>query len=274
MNREEIKKILELLEKGVISSEEALDLIQALDNSDKTNANKKYSNNKKEDLESLVNRVVESAREISRKGQEFIDGLEFPEFTKSSKFKNKETELETLEQLEGLESLKVEINHGNLKVRNSKDHQFKIQSEIFYTDSLKEVVTLHEYEIKDNLLEINSSIDDKILPYSHVNYTIFIPKSLKDLSIKSINSSLFVADCELESLHLESVNGRLSIKDSKINKVFGETVNGTIILENNEAENLQGKSVNGDIIAQNLTVSEYNLSSVHGELKIKGTVFS
>lgn len=270
MNREEIQKILELLEKGIITKEEALELIEALKKEEPRASEEARKG--REDLDSLVEKLVESAKRMGKKGQDLFDrifdNLEIPDFGESN-LKVKKTEEEILEELKDLNHLKVKINNGNLKIKPSKDENFNLQAEVYYSDSFDEDLEFYDWSFEEGCLTIHHLLEDREFLRNHINFILEIPTSLKELEMESVNSSLFVSDIHLEDLNLKSVNGRLGIYESVMNNLTAETVNGTLILEGLKAEKIVGKSINGDVTANELTVSDYNLVSLHGQVKLK-----
>lgn len=296
---EERKRILKLVENGVISAEEAIVLLEKLGTTTEQKAPMADSTKEKETFQG------EFTKEESKKEEEdpFLDDLkkDFNYFsTKVMDFvgdalnkvtgtnfstMGKEGAVEWTIPLEGtFNSISVDMPNGQLTVRDSADERAYLEvtsTPILQIGSMKD---LTEEEIRE---QFNYAVDGETLRIHHAAKMIkseviaYIPKDeykkiranlfngsftmhnvdVEQVRVETKNGSIKLADIKFDSIEVESVNGSIDIRDLTGRELEAETVNGRVYVDG-KIQSLEGQSVNGHVV---LTTRDHTAKLLKGQ---------
>lgn len=307
------KKILQMVEDGKITADEALSLLAELEKAGKESEQKEQ--NLKNELSTEVipsNKAYykESTQDTFKKNLQSSKDLIFG-FVESAIQKIKDTDLDFnfgkavevshIFQSDDhqFEKVDIDIANGNVKLVAWEHHDVRIecQAKVYKVDGqnearhklLKEVLfDIKERKLKLNVQESEVKLETLIyIPkkqYDEVRVRLFNGPikvdgiQAKELKGKTANGAITIGQVASETGELETGNGTIIIEQSSFNKLESETLNGAI-----EAQGQFNKgdfqTFNGQIICRNEATSSDSIhaKSVTGKIELflpKGTPVS
>lgn len=298
----ERQRILELVEKGTISAQEAITLLEALEqpskstqssNSDVSNMGQQSSTEKesifkdpefkeeqkKKDADLTKNfqeEMHDFRKDLSQIGSIFMDMMntavkKVKEFDVSSPFGDK-FEFTHTEELaaENVENVIVELPNGNFSLETCEGDNFQIICKVkapLLNDNEEETRNhfLEQFVVKneEGTLRILSQ-----LKLVQVNVQLLVPKEKLDkLSVRLMNGSVALQDIELDQLKLKTLNG--AIKGSKLvfTKAEVDSSNGSIELTDVRGKDLEAETLNGRVYLDG-ALDEVEAKSINGHVVV------
>ncbi|MFJ7185394.1 DUF4097 family beta strand repeat-containing protein [Lysinibacillus xylanilyticus] len=298
----ERQRILELVEKGTISAQDAITLLEALEQPTKSTQNvmndvvneDQYSSTEKESVykdksqqdqqpqkdEDFSKYFQEEMRDfrkdISQIGSLFMDMMntavkKVKEFDVTSPFGDKFEFTHTEEvAAEHIDKIMAELPNGNFSLEPAEGDSFQVICKVkapLVNDSEEETRAnfLMQFVVEEDgdTLRILSQ-----LKLVQVNVKVLVPKDkLEKLSVRLMNGSVTLQDTDFEQLKVKTLNG--AIKGSKFNfgKAEVDSSNGSIELTNVRGKDLEAETLNGRVYLDG-ALDEVEAKSVNGHVVV------
>jgi len=300
----ERQRILELVEKGTISAQEAITLLEALEqpskstqsnNNDVSNMGQQSQSStekesifkdpefkeeqKKKDADftkHFQEEMHDFRKDLSQIGSIFMDMMntavkKVKEFDVSSPFGDK-FEFTHREELtaENVENVIVELPNGNFSLETCEGDNFQIICKV-----KAPLLNDNEEETRNHFLEqfVVKSEEGSLrilsqLKLVQVNVQLLVPKEKLDkLSVRLMNGSVALQDIELDQLKLKTLNG--AIKGSKLvfAKAEVDSSNGSIELTDVRGKDLEAETLNGRVYLDG-ALDEVEAKSINGHVVV------
>lgn len=293
----ERQRILELVEKGTISAQEAITLLEALEQpnkstessmNDASNTDQQSSAEKepifKEEQKKkeadftkyFQDEIHDFRKDLTQIGSLFMDMMntavkKVKEFDVSSPFGDK-FEFTHTEELAAahIENIMVELPNGNFSLEPCEGDTFQIICKV-----KAPLVNDNEEETRNHFLEqfVVKSEEDSLrilsqLKLVQVNVQVLAPKEKLDkLSVRLMNGGVTLQNIELEQLKLKTLNG--AIKGSKLvfTKAEVDSSNGSIELTDVRGKDLEAETLNGRVYLDG-ALDEVEAKSINGHVVV------
>ncbi|MEB2282858.1 DUF4097 family beta strand repeat-containing protein [Lysinibacillus xylanilyticus] len=296
----ERQRILELVEKGTISAQEAITLLEALEQPSKSTQNvmndvvnedsskekesvfKDESQNdqqsqKDEDFSKYFQEEIRDFRkDLSQIGSLFMDMMntavkKVKEFDVTSPFGDKFEFTHTEEvSAERVDKIIAELPNGNFSLETAERDSFQVICKVkapLVNDSEEETRAnfLEQFVVKEDGDSLRILSQLKLV---QVNVKVLVPKDkLEKLSVRLMNGNVTLQDTDIEQLKVKTLNG--AIKGSKFNfgKAEVDSSNGSIELTNVRGKDLEAETLNGRIYLDG-ALDEVAAKSVNGHVVV------
>ncbi|UPW83795.1 DUF4097 family beta strand repeat-containing protein [Lysinibacillus sp. Ag94] len=298
----ERQRILELVEKGTISAQEAITLLEALEqpskstqnvmndvvNEDQYSATEKESvfkdesqneqqSQKDEDFSKYFQEEMRDFRkDLSQIGSLFMDMMntavkKVKEFDVTSPFGDKFEFTHTEEvSAERVDKIIAELPNGNFALETAEGDSFQVICKVkapFVNDSEEETRAnfLEQFVVKEDGDSLRILSQLKLV---QVNVKVLVPKDkLEKLSVRLMNGNVTLQDTDFEQLKIKTLNG--AIKGSKFNfgKAEVDSSNGSIELTNVRGKDLEAETLNGRVYLDG-ALDEVAAKSVNGHVVV------
>jgi DUF4097 and DUF4098 domain-containing protein YvlB len=263
--QEEKKKILQLVQDGKITVEEAMKILEELEKASE------QSEKKEQVLMTELSTVVVDQEEPASHQDPFHKKLQSSkekifDFVESAFKKLKETDLDfnfgTSYDFTHIfqhnnavfNEIEIEIANGKTKIVPWDQHEVRVEAQVkvYQGESQNEA---KEFFLKESLF----SIEDGKLRFHIVRKSIkaevviYIPKtSYHELNIRMFNGSITGENLEVENIKAKTANGSISMEGTKGKKVDVETGNGSIVISRTNTEKVEAESLNGSISVEGI----------------------
>lgn len=247
--KEERMMILSMLEQGKISSEEAVELLDALE--EDFNPNESVNKEKQQKInKDKAKRVVDDfEKALKKQGKKMEDfGVELGNKLSGlfSGIKEKGNPINILNDYESINtSLERDISHLENPTIDFESTNGNITLNTWEKDSISIKINC---KYKNGLIDRNDGFYDF---YEEENRLIFKPEFSSDIMI---NLDVYLPDKPYRKIKLETSNGKIKIDNLNVDKVKCHTTNASI-----SAGNIVSKEVN--LFTKNGRINLNNLSS-------------
>ncbi|MGE7132546.1 DUF4097 family beta strand repeat-containing protein [Lysinibacillus xylanilyticus] len=298
----ERQRILELVEKGTISAQEAIILLESLEQPTKSTQNvmndvvneDQYSSTEKESVykdksqqdqqpqkdedcsKYFQEEMRDFRKDISQIGSLFMDMMntavkKVKEFDVTSPFGDKFEFTHTEEvAAEHIDKIIAELPNGNFSLESAEGDSFQVICKVkapLVNDSEEETRAnfLEQFVVKEDGDSLRILSQLKIV---QVNVKVLVPKDkLEKLSVRLMNGSVTLQDTDFEQLKVKTLNG--AIKGSKFNfgKAEVDSSNGSIELTNVRGKDLEAETLNGRVYLDG-ALDEVEAKSVNGHVVV------
>ncbi|MFJ8514640.1 DUF4097 family beta strand repeat-containing protein [Lysinibacillus xylanilyticus] len=298
----ERQRILELVEKGTISAQEAITLLEALEQPTKSTQNvmndvvneDQYSSTEKESVNKdksqqdqqpqkdedfskyFQEEMRDFRKDISQIGSFFMDMMntavkKVKEFDVSSPFGDKFEFTHTEEvAAEHIDKIIAELPNGNFSLESAEGDSFQVICKVkapLVNDSEEETRAnfLMQFVVEEDGDSLRILSQLKLV---QVNVKVLVPKDkLEKLSVRLMNGSVTLQDTDFEELKVKTLNG--AIKGSKFNfgKAEVDSSNGSIELTNVRGKDLEAETLNGRVYLDG-ALDEVEAKSVNGHVVV------
>ncbi len=296
----ERQRILELVEKGTISAQEAITLLEALEQPSKSTQNvmndvSKEGQQSSTEKESLFNEQTKEQqkkdtdftkyfqdemqdfrKDLTQIGSLFMDMMntavkKVKEFDVSSPFGDKVEFTHTEEvTAEHVDSVIAELPNGNFSLEATEGDSFQVICKVkapLINDSEEETRNhfLEQFVVKEDEGSLRILSQLKLV---QVNVKVLVPKEqLEKLSVRLMNGSVSLQDIGFDHLKVKTLNG--AIKGSKFNfeKAKVDSSNGSIELTNVRGKDLEAETLNGRVYLDG-ALDEIEAKSVNGHVVV------
>lgn len=274
--KEEKMMILAMLEEGKITAEEAIKLIEALEENeeyfeeDKTDKKSDYKMEDKFNFKDTLNNLEDFGSDVSTVLSNMFDGLK--DFSSSVGQYNYNTTTSNLEMdLSEIESpiLDLKAINGDINVRQSdKDNmtikvicQYKkgllVANEPYFDFTNVDGKIIFAPKYNSNIsIKLDVTIPEKFYKEIKLNTSngkIYIHSlNAKALNCSTSNSSIIILRGDIESIDLTTKNGKIEIMDVSSNIIKAYTTNSNINLTNVKSETIDAKTGNSKIILDDI----------------------
>jgi DUF4097 and DUF4098 domain-containing protein YvlB len=260
---EEKLRILKMVESGVISADEAVKLIEALEkNNATTGASAKSTESSKgigsffDELEKIGQKITKRSNtdtvyqskdklfEFMQTAMQRLKDVEVPFIGKGAEFTHVFHEEAVTPR-----RMKIETANGAVTIRSWEGPGVKAECRVkVYGASTQEEA--YESFLKNSTFyaredKLSFSVGLKLMK---TDVTVFIPsRALEDISVKLFNGAFDMRDIDTEKLEVRAANGKIELKNGKIGTLEAETGNGPIRIIDCEGERAELNSFNGTI---------------------------
>ncbi|WP_456273340.1 DUF4097 family beta strand repeat-containing protein [Bacillus sp. AK031] len=279
---EERKRILEMVEKGQLSTKEALTLLEALDSEKKSSTKTTYKEKESDILNDLADIFTGEKSEKKDYGSssshnskdKLIDffqsalnkvknfDLDF-EFNKSIELSHvfQETEVESLREVA------VDVANGKVEVLPWEQNEVRVecQVKVYRTDDIEEArqsfLGNTDFYIESGKLRLSTE-----LKWMKVDTKIYVPSShYEKISVKVLNGAVRSERIIADVFKVRSGNGKVELRDLKTKKTEVDTSNGAIHLANIHSDDVEAESINGKVYLDG-DVRVSDLQSLNGTI--------
>ncbi|MFK2825467.1 DUF4097 domain-containing protein [Bacillus sp. B190/17] len=258
---EEKKRILEMVEAGIISASEGLTLLEALNKEPDQHV-------RKERRENILDELVNFGQKLSGSLQkQSTDSSTSPNQPKDKLFQFVQSTMQKLKDFEfplgktvefshtfqendfSPQRIKVEMANGNFTIKPWEGNSVKAECyvKMYGADNEDEA---RESFIKNSVFyarenKLSFSVGLKLMK---VDTVLYVPEeAVNEVSVKLFNGSFSMRGLEVKELEVKTANGKIEVKQSKINEFEGETGNGQIYLIDCEGRKAEASSFNGAV---------------------------
>ncbi|WP_431810319.1 DUF4097 family beta strand repeat-containing protein [Lysinibacillus capsici] len=296
----ERQRILELVEKGTISAQEAITLLEALEQpgkstqhvmNDVSKETQSFSNEKeplfeekskdgdkkKDDfMKYFQDEMQDFRKDLTQIGSLFMDMMntavkKVKEFDVASPFGDKIEFTHTEEvAAANVDNIIVELPNGNFSLESSEGETIQVICKVkapLMNESEEETRNhfLEQFVVKEEAQSLRILSQLKLV---QVNVKVLVPKNkLEKLSVRLMNGSVSLQDTEFEELKVKTLNG--AIKGTKFNfgKAEVDSSNGSIELTNVRGKDLEAETLNGRVYLDG-ALDEVEAKSVNGHVVV------
>lgn len=296
----ERQRILELVEKGTISAQEAITLLEALEQpgkstqhvmNDVSKETQSFSNEKeplfeekskdgdkkKDDfMKYFQDEMQDFRKDLTQIGSLFMDMMntavkKVKEFDVASPFGDKIDFTHTEEvAAANVDNIIVELPNGNFSLESSEGETIQVICKVkapLMNESEEETRNhfLEQFVVKEEAQSLRILSQLKLV---QVNVKVLVPKDkLEKLSVRLMNGSVSLQDTEFEELKVKTLNG--AIKGTKFNfgKAEVDSSNGSIELTNVRGKDLEAETLNGRVYLDG-ALDEVEAKSVNGHVVV------
>lgn len=255
--KEEQKRILKLVEEGIITSEETAELLDALGGAEKAKQqkekskevtthvnwdhNEQQSGNQTYDSGSTKNRFLDFVEDTIKK----IKNADF-DFNFGQSF-----DVSHIFQHQGVtfSKLEMDIANGRLDVQSWQEDDVRIEckAKVYQVESQDEA----RKRFMDNK---QFQIDDESLSFSipskkiKTDIILYVPtKIYEQISLRLFNGPISVEKLQVDELKVKTANGKIQMDEVKGKEFEIDSSNGSINVEKSECDRLEVDSINGAI---------------------------
>lgn len=260
----EKNKILELLEKGVITAAEAKDLLEAVD----------YEIPKKKGMNFSfdVDKAKEGIQNMGRSVGEFVSSTFSDLFDRDFRFRMKGdfNRFKRIYEKEIGEDevyrLDIENENGLTKIARGDVEKLTISTTVYYKNMLLEdSAQFFTIEEVDDLIRYRVADGKKKDFYLEIE--ILLPEKMPaELRLVTTNAPIFAKNLEIPKLTLWTANGRIEAKEITTDDAKFETANASISLERIAGGSVHALSSNGRIEAEELTLADFGARTSNGKI--------
>ena len=264
---EERLMILNMLQEGKITQEEALKLLDAIGekNNYSNDKTKKISDMNFNDMASKIGSAIESA---------------FYKMTDS--ISNLDTDYRIFNNYTGriLKSIRIDNleEEINLYIKNRNDKVQVYQWDKDYIEAIANVYydereytrdfdfLIHTINEQNHYIGIDTQKSNK--GYS-ARITVNIPENLvKNLKIETSNSKIEAENLDIDYVEFTTSNGKISLSSVAANSIVCKTSNSKISAKDIEADTLECTTTNGKIVLETLDVRKIDARYTNGSINI------
>ncbi|WP_144788461.1 DUF4097 family beta strand repeat-containing protein [Lysinibacillus fusiformis] len=294
----ERQRILELVEKGTISAQEAITLLEALEQSGKSTQNvmddvskesqstdkeslfeekSKDGDKKKEDfMKHFQDEMQDFRKDLTQIGSLFMDMMntavkKVKEFDVASPFGDKFEFTHTEEvAAANVESIIAELPNGNFSLESSEGDTIQVICKVkapLMNDSEEETRNhfLEQFVVKEDEHSLRILSQLKLV---QVNAKVLVPKDkLEKLSVRLMNGSVSLQDTDVEELKLKTLNGAIKGTKFSFGKAEVDSSNGSIELTKVRGKDLEAETLNGRVYLDG-ALDEVEAKSVNGHVVV------
>lgn len=260
----EKNKILELLEKGVITAAEAKDLLEAVD----------YEIPKKKGMNFSfdVDKAKEGIQNMGRSVGEFVSSTFSDLFDRDFRFRMKGdfNRFKRIYEKEIGEDevyrLDIENENGLTKIARGDVEKLTVSTTVYYKNMLlDDSAQFFTIEEVDNLIRYRVADGKKKDFYLEIE--ILLPEKMPaEVRLVTTNAPIFAKNLEIPKLTLWTANGRIEAKEITTDDAKFETANASISLERIAGGSVHALSSNGRIEAEELTLADFGARTSNGKI--------
>ncbi|MDQ0159628.1 DUF4097 family beta strand repeat-containing protein [Alkalibacillus salilacus] len=241
------RKILELLEEGHITSEEADEMLNELENSEQKKANQQTTEGQSESGSSNF------GKRFKRDMKQLAEGL--GQFVGDAVQRVNPKEVNRLFHFDdhAVKNVSVGWQNGAINVQPSEDHVIKVKlaGKVFNQTDANEAQNVFDEAV-------NVMVQDDQLS---------LEQSRKDMYV---NATIYLPETTYEQMQIETVSGSVKLFDHKSQEVNVQTVNGSVKLQGYEADQLKSGTRHGSVKCDDVSCETAKLETVVGSVHFDG----
>lgn len=287
----ERKRILDMLENGTITAEEALNLLVQIDSSAEgtegelstRNESRKSADKEGSSKSAWSNASAEEFMEDLRKdlttaGDQFMQFMQgavqkVKGFDVENPFGSASTFEHTLQKdASDIKELIVDINNGKISIVPGET------DDITATFSVKTYTMNSEEDVKKEFLDrLICVADDKSFRVSsnsktvQVNTVLTVPKKeYNKISVRLLNGGFEMTNLNTKKIRVKTTNGKINMSYVKAESADLETLNGEIRLLSFESDELEAQTLNGLVYVDG-KIKETEARTLNGAITVTTT---
>lgn len=272
--QDERKRILDMLENGQITAQEAMGLLDALSKQNEQthttfsgtshdtkqkDHSREFIEDAKRDFTMIGERVMQMMQGTVEKIRQFDFENPFGEATSIKDHYSLEPE--------SLRSITVDIANGKVEIYPHDEKGVKADV------TVKSYRAMTEEELRQKLHTdfVFKEEDGRLRVFSDmktimVHMTLHVPKAHYDqLTVRLFNGDFTAGSFDAKHVKVKSTNGKVSLHHMEVEEVDVETVNGAVQLKDVNGEAVDVEAVNGRIYVEG-KIRDLEASSVNGNL--------
>ncbi|MFA1642955.1 DUF4097 family beta strand repeat-containing protein [Chryseomicrobium palamuruense] len=270
--QDERKRILDMLENGQITAQEAMGLLDALskqqeqthtsfkqDTKETTNRNRDFIEDAKRDFTVVGERVMQMMQGTVEKLRQFDFDNPFGDAVTIK-------DSYTLHP-ESLRSITVDIANGKVEIYPTDE------AHVTGDVTVKSYRSMPEEELRQKLHSdfVFKEEDGRLRVFSDMktiaaHLTLKVPKHhYEQLTVRLFNGDLTAGSFDAKHIKVKTTNGKVSLHHMEIEEVDIETVNGAVQLKDVNGEAVEVEAVNGRIYVEG-KIRDLEATSVNGNL--------
>ena len=270
--KEEKIMILSMLKEGKITTEEALNLIEALENENvnKTNKGKNQKEDFKEEKTSKFefNNLEDIGSDISNALSSMFSGLK--DIGNSIGLKGYETLTSHIDKdISNIENpiLDLKAINGNITVRPWTSPNIVIKVTCQYKNGLfNKDDKFYNFEIENNKVIFYPTHTNGV----NIKLDVSIPnKKYEEIILNSTNGKIDIDDLELNTLKCITSNASIDVKDINSIEMELSTKNGRIDIKDSYSKKIDAITSNAGISIEEIDCSYINLLTANGKIYVK-----
>ncbi|MEK4146380.1 DUF4097 domain-containing protein [Robertmurraya sp. FSL W8-0741] len=257
--QEERKRILNMVQEGKLTVDEALILLEGLEDAESTKKNKaeqlfgelstavKFEEAKKDDSfqsqkhQSTKDKIFEFVDTAIQKIKDFDLDLNFGQSVDISHiFQQGDVYLREMD---------VDLANGSVKIVpwEQQDVRVECEAKVYRVESqdearntfLKDVI----FAIEGQKLRFASQ-----QKWMKIHATLYIPKAqYENIKVRMFNGSIISENLQVEKYNVKTANGKINMSNIESKYVDAETANGQIEVLNGKIDDLEAETINGAI---------------------------
>ena len=256
----ERKRILEMVKEGKLSTEEALTLLEALEN--ENNDKDKSAYEMMHEIDSASKNYDEKAEKDNEKEQSSqFSGTrdKIMDFVNSAVKKIKEFDFQFNQSVEfphvfqqteaTFTHIDIDVANGHVEIKpwDQPDIRIECQAKVYRKDQRDDA---RRFFIENSYF----SVENQRLRFStqskwmKVDTIIFVPRSSYEKAIiRTFNGKITAEKMDVQDFKTKTANGKISLREMTTDKLEAETANGKIMIQNSKAKRLAAETMNGQI---------------------------
>ncbi|MGP7819805.1 DUF4097 family beta strand repeat-containing protein [Niallia sp. 01092] len=260
---DEKKRILQLLESGKLTVDEALALIEKVDQSD-------FAHSSAVDEKETVNELATEVKFQEKKKETFKETPSFNfqsakekifGFVDSTIKKVKDVDLDLnfghYEEVSHIfqytdlapENIDIDIPNGEVELIPWDNQEIRVEckAKVYRVENYEEAkqTFLKEVDISADQEKLELKVHHK---WMKLYTNVYIPKSAyKTVKVRLFNGPIKTFDLVADQVYTKTANGKITIVAGRINKVEADAANGSIEMEKSIVEELDAETINGAI---------------------------
>ena len=280
-------RILQLVEKGTISAQEALTLLEALENpkaaepsvteqttTEKPKASSWFDDSFFEKKEGSTSPFDSMQAEFSKVGTRFVDIIssalnrvkefDFPQVG-ATQFEH----TYTFDSL-ALQSIAIDVPHGSITFEPTESDVVTVTCDVKAGLRNEEETSLEETFLKRFVAEADGATLRLISDFKmmQVNMTIALPKKqYEDITLKLLNGTVKVHNVAANKLRMKTYNGSIVANGVAFTRFSAESSNGAIELKQVKGRDLEVETMNGRVYIDGV-VEDIDAKSLNGHVTV------
>ncbi|MCM3238272.1 DUF4097 family beta strand repeat-containing protein [Heyndrickxia oleronia] len=257
--QENRKRIIEMVKEGKLTTEEALVLLDSIQNKRQTEDQKESEKIEHTTYfeEQAQNTNESSEEKFSSQFNEAKDKI--MDFVNSAMKKIKDIDLQFNQSVEfphvfqqanaTVSTIDIDVANGHVEVKawDQPDIRVECQAKVYRKDNRDEArvffIDNSSFYLENGLLRFSTQSK-----WMKVDTVVYVPRSTYDkASIRAFNGNVLGESLEVTDLRAKTANGKIHLKQVDTDKVDMETANGKILIQESKANRLTAETMHGSI---------------------------
>ncbi|KON83698.1 hypothetical protein AF331_16140 [Rossellomorea marisflavi] len=259
---EERKRILDMLENGTISAQEAVALLEALDK--KPEEPKPKEKSFVDEFVSIFQDPDDQPKQKSTSSGSSNSKDKVVDFmnTALNKIKNFDFDFQLSQSVEvshvfqqpevSFDKIDIDVANGKVEIHPWSGAEVRVEcdAKVYRTEDreegLKQFHDTSSFSIEGDTLYFGTQSK-----WMKVNAKFYVPEhQYKKISVRLFNGGLNANDLEVEDLKAKAANGKIIVDGLRAKRANVETSNGAITLTRVSAEHVEAESINGKVLVE------------------------
>lgn len=271
---EERKIILRMLKEGKIDEEEALKLLDAVDQKSSDTISEEELNKSEKKLENSVNgfvtKILDGVESVFIKAGDAINDIDLDLSEISYEFSNKRGRVNNVIEITEIKesvNFNIQNKNGKVELKPWDRNHIEIYATIRFNEKElrgSENFVLYKKEGINHLVGINPDID---MSNYNVKFEIRAPReSINDLIVNNTNAKIEIKYLNLHNVELNTTNAKIELDGIFANNLVVNTSNAKIELNSIEANKIDTNSTNAKIELNDVSSDSIDVNTTNGKI--------